>query len=267
MTSDQFPDLSSAIASVHLICVDSRSNHNKFWQGYVLPDGTVFAKYGRVNYKGQTHSYACANVVKAQTKLQQIVRDKKAKGYMEAEVDRTSDQSLNFEILGNRAKLIKAQIQQLEIDAAIVHEQTSVRFNPEKGQYQTGLGAVSHQTVAHAQTALDRVLYAQGSRNRQDLAQAVEAYLRLIPLPVGMSLNPTALIGNVTQVQTQRQVLETLKTGLDRIAEIRGQIQAALSAQAFEQIERSFWMNWGETEESEIDFDFSDTRSDCVLWD
>ncbi|BAS60018.1 hypothetical protein NIES2135_66680 (plasmid) [Leptolyngbya boryana NIES-2135] len=267
MTSDQFPDLSSAIASVHLICVDSRSNHNKFWQGYVLLDGTVFAKYGRVNYKGQTHSYVCGNIVEAQTKLQQIVRDKKAKGYMEAEVDRTPNQSINFEVLGKRAKSLKAQIHHLAIDAAIIHEQTSIRFNPEKGQYQTGLGAVTHQTVAHAQTALDRVLYAQESRNRQDLAQAVEAYLRLIPLPVGMSLNPTALIGNINQVETQRHVLETLKTGLDRIAEIRRQIQVELAAQVVEQTERSFWMNWGETEVAGIEIEFSDTRSDCVLWD
>lgn len=266
MTSDQLPDLSSAITSVHLICVDSRSNHNKFWQGYVLPDGTVFAKYGRVNYKGQTHSYACGNVAKAQARLQQIVSDKKLKGYVEAEIEQSEGRSLNFEILGQRAKSIKAQIAQLASDAAIIGKQTSIRFNPEKGQYQTSLGAVSDQTISQAQAALDLVVNAQEARNQRELAQAVESYLRLIPLPVGMKLEPAELLGNLDQVQTQRQVLKALKIGLDQIAEIRGQIQIALSAQALEQTERSFWMNWGESEGIEVEVDFRDTRSDCISW-
>ena len=83
MASDDSPDLSSAIVSVHLICVDSRDNHNKFWEGYVLPDGVLYAKYGRVNYRGQTHAYSCGSVAKAQTKLQQLVREKRSKGYAE----------------------------------------------------------------------------------------------------------------------------------------------------------------------------------------
>lgn len=264
--SSELPDLSSAIASVHLICVDSRSNHNKFWQGYVLPDGTVFAKYGRVNYKGQTHFYSCGSVAEAQMKLQQIAGDKKVRGYVEAEVERSEGRSLDFEILGQRAKSIKAQIAQLASDAAIIQKHTSIRFNSEKGQYQTSLGAVTDQTIAHASTALNRILNAQTAQNPQELAQAVEAYLRLIPLPVGMKLKPTELLGNATQVQNQRQVLKTLKMGLDRIFEIRGQIQTAIAAQVLEQTERSFWMNWGETEESEIEINFNDTRSDCVFW-
>jgi len=265
-TSNSDPNLSAAISSVHLICVDSRSNHNKFWQGYVLPDGTVFAKYGRVNYKGQTHSYACGNTTSAQRKLQQLVRDKKAKGYTEAEIEQTESRSLNFEVLGPRAHTIKEQIQQIEQNAALIHKYTSIRFNAEKGQYRTDLGAVTPSTLAFARTALNQIITAQQSQNRYAFRQAVEEYLRLIPLPVGMQLNPEALLGTQSQVQTQQQVLAALKTGLDLISRLRQQIQQELAAQAVAPVERSLWMNWGETDTVEIETELSDTRSDCISW-
>lgn len=267
MASSQSPDLTSAVASIHLICVDGRSNHNKFWQGYVLPDGTLYAKYGRVNYQGQTHTYHCGSVAKAQTKLQQLLKEKRAKGYTEVELDRASNQTLNFAVLGDLAAEIEAQIRQLEIDAAIVHQHTNIRFDPGKGQYRTELGIITVQTLKRAQTALDQVLYAQGSLNRTSLIQAIEAYLRLIPLPVGMSLNPEALLGSYTQIQHQRIVLETLKEGIDRISQIRTQIRQAIqNVQSMVQTERSFWITWGE-EISEVQTELNDTRSDCVTWE
>jgi predicted DNA-binding WGR domain protein len=251
MASDQFPDLSTAIASAHLICVDGRSNHNKFWQGYVLPDGTLYAKYGRVNYRGQTHSYSCGSVVTAQNKLQQLVGEKRAKGYVEAELERASNQTLNFAVLGNRAEEIKAQIRQLEIDAAIVHQHTSIQFNPEKGQYLTQFGIITTQTIALA---------------HQILVQAIEAYLRLIPLTVGIRLKPEELIGNSDQVQIQRQVLQTVEVGLNRVSQIRKQIQKTVQKEHYiSQTERSRWVTWGE-EVSEIQTEFNDTRSDCISW-
>jgi predicted DNA-binding WGR domain protein len=266
MASDQFPDLSTAIASAHLICVDGRSNHNKFWQGYVLPDGTLYAKYGRVNYRGQTHSYSCGSVVTAQNKLQQLVGEKRAKGYVEAELERASNQTLNFAVLGNRAEEIKAQIRQLEIDAAIVHQHTSIQFNPEKGQYLTQFGIITTQTIALAQTALDQIVTAQRSRSHQILVQAIEAYLRLIPLTVGIRLKPEELIGNSDQVQIQRQVLQTVEVGLNRVSQIRKQIQKTVQKEHYiSQTERSRWVTWGE-EVSEIQTEFNDTRSDCISW-
>jgi predicted DNA-binding WGR domain protein len=267
MASDQSPDLSSAIKSVHLICVDGRGNHNKFWQGYVLPNGTLYAKYGRVNYRGQTHAYSCGSVAKAQTKLQQLLREKRAKGYTEVELDRASNQTLNFTVLGGRAAEIEAQIRQLEIDAEVVHKHTSIRFDPKKGQYRTELGIITLQTLDRAQTALNQVVDAQESRDRSLLVPAIEAYLRLIPLPIGMSLNPEALLGNYAQIQHQRVALQTLKQGIDRIALIRTQIQQVIqSDQYMVQTERSFWITWGE-EISQVQTELDDTRSDCVSWE
>jgi predicted DNA-binding WGR domain protein len=266
MASDQFSDLSTAIASAHLICVDGHGNHNKFWQGYVLPDGTLYAKYGRINYQGQTHTYPCGTVARAQTKLQRLVREKRAKGYVAAELDRVSNQTLNFAALGTQAGQIKAQIRQLEMDAEIVHQQTSIRFDPEKGQYRTDLGIITLQTIERAQTALDQVVYAQGSRNRGVLIQAIEAYIRLIPLPIGMSLNPEALLGKYTQVEHQQAALKALREGIDLITQIRIQVQQALNDQHTTQIERSFWINWGEAETIGIESDYRDTRSDCIHW-
>jgi predicted DNA-binding WGR domain protein len=267
MASDQSPDLSTAISSAHLICVDGHGNHNKFWQGYVLPDGTLYAKYGRVNYRGQTHSYSCGSVAKAQNKLQQLVREKRAKGYVEAELDRASNQTLNFAALGTQAGQIKAQIHQLEIDAAIVHQHTSIRFDPEKGQYRTDLGIVTLQTLERAQTALDQIVYTQRSQNQISLDQAIEAYLRLIPMQIGMSLNPQALLGNLTQVRNQQAALLALKEGITRINQIRSHIQSTIEANRnVNQVERSFWLNWGESATVEVATAFEDTRSDCVSW-
>jgi predicted DNA-binding WGR domain protein len=267
MASDDSPDLSSAIASVHLICVNSRDNHNKFWEGYVLPDGALYAKYGRVNYRGQTHSYSCGSVAKAQTKLQQLVREKRSKGYAEVELDHASNQTLNFSVLGERAEKIKAQIHQLEIDAEIIHQYTSIQFDSEKGQYRTNLGILTVQTIERAERLLDQVVYAQGSRNRTTLIQAIEAYLRLIPMPIGMSLNPETLLGEYTQVENQRAAIQALREGIERINQIRDQIKVMIAAnQNTNQNERSFWLSWGESDSVEVETAFEDSRSDCVSW-
>ena len=175
------------------------------------------------------------------------------------ELDRASNQTLNFSVLGERAEKIKAQIRQLETDAEIIHQHTSIRFDPEKGQYRTNLGVLTVQTIERVKRLLDQIVYAQGSRSRTTLIQAIEAYLRLIPLPIGMALNPEAL--------------QDLKNGLDLITQIRSEIQAAISNQRFDRAERPLrylrssaqWIRWGESETADIEISLIDTRLDCVF--
>ena len=189
------------------------------------------------------------------------------------ELDRASNQTLNFSVLGERAEKIKAQIRQLETDAEIIHQHTSIRFDPEKGQYRTNLGVLTVQTIERVKRLLDQIVYAQGSRSRTTLIQAIEAYLRLIPLPIGMALNPEALLGTYAQVQHQRAVLQDLKNGLDLITQIRSEIQAAISNQRFDRAERPLrylrssaqWIRWGESETADIEISLIDTRLDCVF--
>ena len=153
------------------------------------------------------------------------------------------------------------------MDAEIIHQHTIIRFDPEKGQYRTSLGILTVQTIERAERLLDQIVYAQGSRNRTTLIQAIEAYLRLIPMPIGMSLNPEALLGKYTQVENQRAAIQALREGIEEINQIRDQIKVTIAAnQNANQNERSFWLSWGESDSVEVETAFEDSRSDCVSW-
>jgi hypothetical protein len=79
---------------------------------------------------------------------------------------------------------------------------------------------------------------------------AVEAYLAVIPLRVGMTLDPDRLLGTRQQVQGQALLLDELALALSEVGEIRGLIRAALEvAIGGGSDERARWLQWGEVVE------------------
>jgi predicted DNA-binding WGR domain protein len=93
------PDVSQAIESVRLICVDTARNSNKQWIGWVMPNGDLYAEYGRVGYAQKPHVYPCRSVRAAQSKLNRLILEKRGKGYQQVAVEEVPTEQLDFSAL------------------------------------------------------------------------------------------------------------------------------------------------------------------------
>lgn len=101
MTLIARPDLSTAVRTVKLICVNPSANSNKQWAAWILPTGVLYVEYGRVNYAQKPHSYWCPSVTAAESRLNQLVAEKRAKGYTSVQVEERSRAELDFCKLGS----------------------------------------------------------------------------------------------------------------------------------------------------------------------
>jgi predicted DNA-binding WGR domain protein len=76
---------------IYLVFVDAIQNSNKFWAA-IVENGNLTVQWGRVGYQAQTKVHTLANHQRAVSKFNNLVAEKKGKGYRESqpEID-TSD--------------------------------------------------------------------------------------------------------------------------------------------------------------------------------
>lgn len=68
----------------YLVFVDAIQNSNKFWSAKV-EDGNLTVQWGRVGYQAQTKVHTLANHQRAVSKFNNLVAEKKGKGYRESQ--------------------------------------------------------------------------------------------------------------------------------------------------------------------------------------
>lgn len=278
MTTLTRPDLSQAVRTVKLICVNATANSNKQWAAWVLPDGTLYVEYGRVNYAQKPHVYRCRSVTLADHKLNQLILEKRNKGYRPAQVDDQPQTSLDFNQLGSDyAEAVREKIAQLAVMAEPVTNHTEIQFDRDRGLFVTQMGIVSHQTLSQAAIALQKINATLNGAIRRNYESspylnAVEQYLSAIPLPVGMRLEARQVLGNLEQVTQQFEVLQTLEACLGDVEAIRTLIEQAIALGGeVGSDERARWLRWGTTEDTaemdnETDPLAGDERARWVRW-
>ena len=69
---------------IYLVYVDAIQNSNKFWSA-IVEDGNLTVQWGRVGYKAQTRVHSCSSHQQAINKFNNLVADKKGKGYRESQ--------------------------------------------------------------------------------------------------------------------------------------------------------------------------------------
>ncbi|MEX0272059.1 WGR domain-containing protein [Leptolyngbyaceae cyanobacterium UHCC 1019] len=256
MTTRTRPDLSKAIRTVKLICVNATTNSNKQWAAWVLPDGTLYVEYGRVNYAQKPHVYSCRSVALADNKLNQLLAEKRNKGYRPVQVEDQPQIFLDFNQLGSDyAETVREKIDQLASMAEPVINHTAIRFDRDRGVFVTQMGTVSRQTLTQATMALQKIKASLNGAIRRGYESspyldAVEQYLSTVPLPIGMKLEARQVLGNLDQITQQFGMLQTLEGCLGKVEEIRIMIEQAISwGGAVGSDERARWLNWGATEE------------------
>jgi predicted DNA-binding WGR domain protein len=250
------PDVSQAIESVRLICVDTARNSNKQWIGWVMPNGDLYAEYGRVGYVQKPHVYPCRSVSAAQNKLTRLILEKRGKGYQQMTVEEAPTEQLDFTALEQgEVRLIQGRLDRLQQRAEVIGQYTGITFDRNRGVFSTQIGMVSRQTIAQARRALRQVeecLSIGSTRDNYHFVTAVEAYLAVIPLRVGMTLDPDRLLGTRQQVRGQSLLLGELALALSEISELRGLIRSALEVvMSGGSDERARWLQWGEGLEPE----------------
>ena len=109
------PDISQAVESVRLICVDTARNSNKQWIGWVMPNGDLYVEYGRVGYAQKPHLYVCCSTRAAQTKLSRLILEKRGKGYQPVAVEDAPTDQLDFSSLEqSEAQVIRGRLERLQ---------------------------------------------------------------------------------------------------------------------------------------------------------
>jgi len=269
------PDISQAVESVQLICVDTARNSNKQWIGWVMPDGNLYVEYGRVRYVQKPYLYTCRSVSAAQTKLSRLILEKRGKGYQQVTVEEAPTEQLDFSSLEQReAQVIRGRLARLQQRAETIGQYAAIAFDRNRGVFTTQMGLVSVQAIAQGRQTLRRVencLSSLSGRRDQQFVTAVEAYLAVIPLKVGMTLDPYQLLGTRQQVQGQSLLLDELALALSEVGEIRDLIQNSLGVAVIGgSDERARWLQWGVQEQAiaveEVTGDSGDKRACWSRW-
>jgi predicted DNA-binding WGR domain protein len=266
------PDLSQAIESERLICVDTARNSNKQWRGWVMPSGELYVEYGRVGYSQKPHIYPCGSVRAAQVKLTRLVNEKLAKGYQPVNVEDMPVGELDFSQLEpSEAIAIRRRLEQLQQQGRRIAQCTGVSFDVNRGVFMTQMGVISLPMIEQGMRVLQRVQeglerWQNHPRNWSVFTAAVEEYLSIIPMNVGMTLDPLKLLGYPQQVQGQGQALEELRSALAEVKEIQAAIRDAFQGDDQGSDERARWLHWGEDRSAETAQSIVESGGDRAAW-
>ncbi|MHC5762367.1 WGR domain-containing protein [Nostoc sp.] len=144
---------------IYLVFVDAIRNSNKFWAA-IVEDGNLTVQWGRVGYQAQTKVHTLGNHQRAVSKFNNLVAEKKGKGYRES---------------------------QPEIDTCDVYEIERA----------IGLLNAIRSYVIH--------------RNfDQHYIQLLNQYLKIVPTPLGMQIDPYTIYRTLADVDHQRELLNSL---------------------------------------------------------
>jgi predicted DNA-binding WGR domain protein len=263
------PDLDQAIDTLKLICVDVSCNSNKQWTGWVMPNGDLYVEYGRVGYAPKSHIYPCGSVRSAQAKLARLMDEKQRKGYRLVPVEE-SPHELDFSALAaDEVQQIQRRLSRLQARSQQISQFAQIRFDRNRGTFSTPMAVVTMRTIAQSRQALRAIEECLPERDRvtSRFMEAVENYLAVMPLKVGMMLNPYQLLGTSERVQNQVLLLDELALGLAEVREIRELIRSALGAVESEgSDERARWLQWGMETELVPEVDAEDERARWIKW-
>lgn len=213
-----------------LIFSDAVDNHNKVWYGELYDNDDVITRWGRVGYDLQSKTFPGAGEGFLLTKE----REKLKKGYTPAKVvdgatpggkPATVAVSNLHEIA--KTQLVKSSHPVLDklIDRLVksnVHKITSttnITLNDTTGLFQTPLGVVTPDAITDARDLLVKALPAvKAGRYDANLDRVVSDYLRLIPQNIGMKFNVRNILPDVTAIQKQNDILDSLEASYQAIS-------------------------------------------------
>ena len=205
--------------------------HNKVWYGELYDTGDVITRWGRVGYDLQSKDFPGAGegfLLKKQS-------EKLKKGYTEAKVIDASCPASSAKpiAVSNLHEIAKSQLLKSSspildklIDRLVksnVHKITSstnIVLNDATGLFQTPLGIVTPDAITEARSLLaDAIPYVKNNRYGEQLNKLVSQYLRLIPQNIGMRFDVRRILPDVTAIQKQGDILDSLEASYQAISQ------------------------------------------------
>lgn len=214
--------MTNIIEHTQLIFTDTKKNSYKVWRATLYDNNDVFVEWSRVGYPQQSKMFPGKGSLFFNKKL----REKIEKGYVVSEViNGTSsnttilpDNGLQAIATSQIAKnsdpiLIKLVKQLVDANVHKITNSTQLNYNPTSGLFSTPLGILTDNAISKARVYLDVVAngISIGSYDSDEFDDAVNNYLRLVPQYVGMRLDIKALFPDITAIQKQSNILDSLE--------------------------------------------------------
>ncbi len=224
--------MANVVKSKKFIWSDAEDNHNKWWEVVLYDNGDVRTNWARVGNDAQTKLFEGVG----ESFMNKKMNEKLKKGYTEAKVLETSGSLVSptsapvvsnnklheiarSQILKNSNPVLDKLISRLV--ASNVHKITSstnIVLNDATGLFQTPLGIVTPDAITEARTILaDTIPFVKRQDYGDGIKKLVSQYLRLIPQNIGMKFNVAAILPDISSVQKQNDILDSLEASYKAI--------------------------------------------------
>jgi len=218
----------TTIKEAKYIYVDTEQNNNKFWNITLDSNNTVTSHWGRVGEPGKSKSFPQSSDYSALSDYEKRIRTKEREGYTKC---RTLSGSTGSSIINtNLESVAKSQIStnSPELSNLIsylakrnIHSilsSTSLSYNDTTGLFSTPLGLVTSDAISEARFLLNDIadLVKDQDYFNVKFTSLLNNYLRIIPQNIGRRRpEPQLLYPNLTAVQNQNNILDSLETSLE----------------------------------------------------
>ncbi len=236
--------MAKLIQKVTLVCseIKSGTQHNKVWYGELYDNDDVITRWGRVGYDLQSKTFSGVGEGFLLKKKAEKLKGKSGGDsvYTEAKVVDASTSTIGAAkaptvAVNNLHEIAKSQLLKSShpvLDKLIerlvksnVHKITSstnITLNDATGLFQTPLGIVTPDAISEARTILaDTLPYVRKGTYGTALDQLVAKYLRLIPQNIGMKFNVRNILPDVSAVQKQGDILDSLEASYKAITTVK----------------------------------------------
>lgn len=233
-------ELKAAVYVRRLICAEQgkNDNKNKYWSGFVLPDGTYVAEWGRVGVTKQQQNKACGSVDAAKRMVDKKAEDKLGRSgsdvytelkYVEGSAAAVTGSGGSVKGAG-LAKLARDQIAGgdpivsslidffAKVNRHTILANTKLAYDESAGTFRTPLGVlVTQEAIDDARHLLDDISDVVAARqwDSPKMFDLMNGYMRLIPMNIGMKrLEPRNVLPDLKAVRQQGDILDSLAASL-----------------------------------------------------
>ena len=224
--------MSKVIEKKKFVCVDVKTNHNKYWIVELFDNDDVTTTWGRVGYGSSSQSKTHSGVGKYF--MESKINEKLNKGYKEVEtLDCASD---NTKVSSSNTDLKKIATEQIKYSSDVVktlidflvktnahniYEASGgkITYNDTSGVFQTPLGVITKDSIDKARDLLNTIgSYVQkGNFTSIKAADTVAEYMTLVPMNIGMKFDISAIFPDQNSLVKQNSILDSLEASFNSV--------------------------------------------------
>ncbi|TRZ79946.1 WGR domain-containing protein [bacterium] len=235
--------MSDVVKHVRYVMSNIDNNNNKFWYGTHYSDNTVKCEWGRIGAKISSVVKPFCRGYQAEAFLVQKGSEKEKKGYrMLNVVDGATDggghgkgdvkvvkqndlQQVALSQIDTDSKQTASLIKYLtKVNAHNILSSTTMTYDVDSGLFSTPCGIVTQGGIDEANELLVDIgdFVADRKFSASKLKDLTCDYLMLIPQKVGRKLNVEEVFADLTAVQKQKAILDSLQASLDSVMAGKG---------------------------------------------